>query len=60
MSQGAYSLKEVSQRVGMGIEGLYRLIRLGRLSTIRPGGERGRYYVPQAELDRLLQARGKK
>ncbi len=50
-----YTLKEVSPLVGLGIDGLHRPINKGRLTVLQPGGDGGKYYVPEDELERLQQ-----
>ncbi len=48
-----YTLREVSPLVGLGIDGLHRLIHKGKLTVLQPGGEGGKFYVPEDELERL-------
>lgn len=50
-----YTLREVSPLVGLSVGGLNRLIVQGKLAVLQPGGDRGKYYVPEDELERLRQ-----
>ncbi len=50
-----YTLREVSPLVGLSVGGLNRMIVQGRLTALQPGGEGGKYYVPEDELERLQQ-----
>lgn len=55
MQEKLYTLKEVSAGVGLGIAALHLLINKGRLTVLQPGGDGGKYYVPEDELERLRQ-----
>lgn len=48
-----YTLAEIRPLVGLSRGGLQRLINRGRLAVLQPGGEGGKYYVPEDELERL-------
>lgn len=50
-----YTIKEVSSRVGLGIAALHRLIAKEKLTALQPGGDRGKFFIPEDELERLQQ-----
>lgn len=49
-----HSIRDVSVQVGFSTDGLHRLIRSGKLAAIQPAGPKGKYLVPESELERLL------
>ncbi len=43
------SIKEVSARIGLGVEAVHRMIKIGRLEAVQPGGRGSNPLVSESE-----------
>lgn len=48
-----YDLKKASTVTGLGVERLRDMILDGRVTGYQPGGPKGKFFIPQTELERL-------
>lgn len=56
MERKAYTAREVAGMLGISAEGVYRLVRMGRLSAI-PIGSR-RFVIPRSAVENFLAESG--
>ena len=55
---GAVTVLEAARQIGTTVRTIHRMLHDGRLSGVKPGGDKLGWRIPQVEVDRIVGAPG--